>query len=129
MNIAGYADEFTRRKLGAKQEKTLALIKPDAVQHVGPIVDEILSNDLTLCAIKMVKLSVAEAQGLHRCLLIYWFVSGTTLALAEFYGEHRGKPFFDRLVSFMTSGPIVALELLAADAIRVVCDFACACFL
>jgi nucleoside-diphosphate kinase len=128
MNIAGYADEFTRRKLGAKQEKTLALIKPDAVQHVGPIVDEILSNDLTLCAIKMVKLSVAEAQGLHRCLLLI----GLYLArrwLAEFYGEHRGKPFFDRLVSFMTSGPIVALELLAADAIRVVCDFACACFL
>ncbi len=36
----------------------------------------------------------------------------------EFYAEHRGKPFFSTLIEFMTSGPIVALELLAVDAIQ-----------
>jgi nucleoside-diphosphate kinase len=40
--------------------------------------------------------------------------------LVEFYGEHRGKPFFEGLISFMTSGNIVALELLAAGAIQLV---------
>lgn len=35
-----------------------------------------------------------------------------------FYASHAGKPFYERLCSFMSSGPVVALELMAADGIR-----------
>ena len=63
MNIAGYADDFTRKKLGARQEKTLAMIKPDAVGRMGDIIDIIELSDFTICNAKLVTLSRSNAEG------------------------------------------------------------------
>ena len=80
-------------------ERTLAIIKPDAVatRQVGAILQRIELAGFTLRGIRLVNLSRHDAEG--------------------FYAVHRTKPFFDRLVTFMSSGPAVVLVLEAADAI------------
>ena len=74
-------------------EQTLAIIKPDAVQRhlVGVIISEIEKNDFHIAAIKTLHLTSVEA--------------------ACFYQAHRGKPFFDSLVEYISSGQIYALIL------------------
>ena len=81
-------------------ERTLAIIKPDSVaaRNVGAIIDRIEQNDLKIVALRSICLTREEAEG--------------------FYGVHRGKPFFDSLTSFMSSGPAVVLVLESPDAIR-----------
>lgn len=80
-------------------EHTLSIIKPDAVaKHViGQILSRFEENGLTIVAAKMKWLSQYEAEG--------------------FYAVHRGKPFFDDLVQFMCSGPILIQVLKGEDAI------------
>ncbi len=80
-------------------ERTLAIIKPDAVatRQVGAILQRIELAGFTLRGIRIVNLSRHDAEG--------------------FYAVHRTKPFFDSLVTFMSSGPAVVLVLEAADAI------------
>ena len=74
-------------------EQTLAIIKPDAVQRrlVGAIISEIEKNDFHIAAIRTQHLTSAEA--------------------ARFYQAHRGKPFFESLVAYISSGQIYALIL------------------
>lgn len=81
-------------------ERTLAIIKPDSVaaRNVGAIIDRIEQNDLKIVALRSICLTREEAEG--------------------FYGVHRGKPFFDSLTAFMSSGPAVVLVLESPDAIR-----------
>lgn len=81
-------------------ERTCALIKPDAVLagHAEQIIEMITANGLTVKQISEKQLSKEEAE--------------------NFYAIHKEKPFFDDLVTFMTSGPIVALELEGEDAIK-----------
>jgi nucleoside-diphosphate kinase len=81
-------------------ERTLAIIKPDAVRNrvTGRILAHIESAGFTIRAMRMVQLSKAEAQG--------------------FYYVHRERPFFAGLTDFMSSGPSVVLCLEAPDAIR-----------
>jgi nucleoside-diphosphate kinase len=71
-------------------EKTCILIKPDGVckNLVGTILARFAKTGLELRAVKMIKLSAAQAE--------------------QFYGEHKGKPFYEPLIRFMTSAPIVA---------------------
>lgn len=80
-------------------ERTLAIIKPDAVagKHVGDIVSRIESEGFRIVALRMVRLSKAEAEG--------------------FYAVHRERPFFGDLTTFMSSGPAVVLALEADGAI------------
>ncbi|MCW7752951.1 nucleoside-diphosphate kinase [Desulfobotulus sp. H1] len=80
-------------------EQTLALIKPDAVASnaVGAIIQRMEREEFRICAMRMLHLSTHEA--------------------ATFYHAHKGKSFFDSLVSFMTSGPLVALVLERENAI------------
>ncbi len=80
-------------------ERTLAIIKPDAVEHrlVGSIVRRIEAEGFRIAAMRLVRLTRGEA--------------------AAFYDVHRDKPFFDSLTSFMSSGPAVVLALEASDAI------------
>lgn len=80
-------------------EKTLSIIKPDAVAKgvIGKIVDCFESNDLKIVAMKMVHLSKREAEG--------------------FYAVHRERPFFGSLTDFMTSGPAVVMVLGGENAI------------
>jgi nucleoside-diphosphate kinase len=81
-------------------ERTLAIIKPDAVQRrlAGRIVQRIEDEGFQIRAMRRVHLSKAEAEG--------------------FYTVHRQRPFFGSLTEFMSSGPAVVLVLEAADAIR-----------
>jgi nucleoside-diphosphate kinase len=80
-------------------ERTLAIIKPDAVkkQAVGKIIDIIEQAGFAINALKMIKLSPADA--------------------GKFYASHHGKPFYEPLVGFMSSGPIVVMVLRADNAI------------
>jgi nucleoside-diphosphate kinase len=81
-------------------ERTFAIIKPDATARrlTGRILQRIEEGGFQIRAMKMVRLSPAEAEG--------------------FYAVHRERPFFKGLTEFMSSGPIVALVLEAPDAIR-----------
>ncbi len=81
-------------------ERTLSLIKPDAVSRnlTGEILVRIQRAGLTITALKMIRMTRAQAEG--------------------FYAVHRERPFFDGLVDYMTSGPVVCAVLEGEDAIR-----------
>ncbi|XP_069801728.1 nucleoside diphosphate kinase homolog 7 isoform X2 [Dendropsophus ebraccatus] len=97
LHLVDYGDQYTARKVGSKKEKTLAVIKPDAVSKMGSIIELVLDSGFTITKAKMVLLSRAEAM--------------------DFYSEHHSKSFFNDLINFMTSGPIVAMEVIGDDAI------------
>lgn len=80
-------------------EKTLVLIKPDAVERnlIGRILVEYERNGLTVLEMKLMKASPTLAE--------------------QHYAEHEGKPFFDRLVAYLTRSPLVALVLEGENAI------------
>jgi nucleoside-diphosphate kinase len=80
-------------------ERTLAIIKPDAVaaRVVGHIIQRIEAAGFNIRALRLVHLSLAEAEG--------------------FYAVHRARPFFGSLTNFMASGPAIVLALEAPDAI------------
>ena len=80
-------------------EKTLSIVKPDAVrkQCIGNIIARLEAGGLRVVAARMLTLSREQA--------------------AEFYGEHRGRPFFEGLLDFMTSGPILAQVLEGDNAV------------
>lgn len=81
------------------RQRTLCLVKPDAVSRnlSGAILDMIQKSDLNVAALKMLRLSKAEAEG--------------------FYAVHKERPFFSSLTDSMCSGPIVAAVLEGEDAI------------
>jgi nucleoside-diphosphate kinase len=81
-------------------ERTLAIIKPDAVERrvSGKIIQRIEDEGFQIRAMKRVRLSKAEAEG--------------------FYAVHRERPFFGSLTAFMASGPAILLVLEAPEAIR-----------
>ena len=81
-------------------ERTLAIIKPDAVaaRLTGRIIQRIEAADFQIRAMRQLQLTTAEAEG--------------------FYAVHRERPFFAGLTAFMSSGPVVVLALEAPDAIR-----------
>ncbi len=80
-------------------ERTLSIIKPDAVGKnlIGKINSRFEEAGLQIVAMKMLHLDAAKAEG--------------------FYAEHRGRPFFEPLVEFMTSGPVVVQVLEGENAI------------
>lgn len=80
-------------------ERTLVLIKPDGVERglIGEVISRIERRGYQIVALELRTLSASVAQ--------------------EHYGEHRDKPFFDDLVAFITSGPLVAAVIEGPDAI------------
>lgn len=80
-------------------ERTLSIIKPDAVgtNHIGEIFSRFEKNNLKIIATKMKHLSKEEAEG--------------------FYAEHKERGFFNDLVAFMTSGPVVVSVLEGENAV------------
>jgi len=80
-------------------ERTFAIIKPDATARNlhGTILQRVIDEGFSIVGMKLTHLSPQAAQG--------------------FYNEHRERPFFNDLVEFMTSGPVVLLALERADAI------------
>ncbi len=81
-------------------ERTLAIIKPDAVaaRQAGRIIQRIEEAGFQIRAMRMLYLTKQDAEG--------------------FYAVHRERPFFGSLTSFMSSGPAIVLALEAPDAIR-----------
>ena len=82
------------------QERTLAIIKPDAVERrvAGKIIQRIEDEGFQIRAMRRVHLTRPQAEG--------------------FYAVHRERPFFASLTEFMSSGPVIALVLEAQDAIK-----------
>jgi len=83
-------------------ERTLLIIKPDGVKRglVGEVLRRIEAKGLRIVKLRMLRLSRECAEKL--------------------YDEHRGKPFFEDLINFMVSGPIVAAVIEGDDAVNVV---------
>ncbi len=77
-------------------EQTLSIIKPDGVQKnlIGEIFQRFENSDLKIVAIRMLHLTIEQAEG--------------------FYAVHKERPFFNDLVSYMTSGPVV-ISVLSGD--------------
>lgn len=82
-------------------QQTLAIIKPDSLEKgiIGEICRRIEDANLKIVGMKMLHLNAQRAEG--------------------FYAVHKGKPFFDSLVKFMTSGPVIVLCLEGEKAITV----------
>lgn len=83
-------------------EKTLVLVKPDGVKkHIcGEIISRFERKGLVVHAIKMIKVSEELAK--------------------KHYAEHEGKGFFNDLISFITSGPVLAMVLEGENAVAAV---------
>jgi nucleoside-diphosphate kinase len=80
-------------------ERTLAIIKPDAVSagRAGKVLAHLEAAGFRVCALRMTRLSEAEA--------------------GDFYAVHRERAFYPSLVRFMTSGPVIPLVLEAEGAV------------
>jgi nucleoside-diphosphate kinase len=80
-------------------ERTLAIVKPDAMERglLGEILERIRNAELQIIAVKSLRLTNGEAEG--------------------FYAVHRGKPFFESLTEFMSSGKVVVMVLEGENAI------------
>lgn len=83
-------------------EKTLVILKPDAVARrlMGKIINRFEEKGLVVSAMRMAKLTKDIAE--------------------KHYAEHQGKPFYNGLVSFITSGPVVIMALEGVEAVTVV---------
>ena len=83
-----------------KKERTLSIIKPDATikNYIGAILSRFEKGGLKIIGIKMLHLSRKQAE--------------------KFYGVHQERPFFNDLVNFMISGPVVISVLEGEDAIN-----------
>ncbi len=80
--------------------RTLTMIKPNAVEkgYVGAMLEKITASGFKIVALKMTQLTLTDAQ--------------------EFYAVHEGKPFYEFLCEFMSSGPIVAAILEKENAVE-----------
>lgn len=80
-------------------QRTLSIIKPDGVARhlVGEVVKRLEESGLFIVAMKMIRMTKAQAEG--------------------FYAVHRQRPFFSSLTDFMSSGPVVVMVLEGEDAI------------
>lgn len=80
-------------------ERTLSIIKPDGVARglAGEVIKRLEQNDLKITAMKMLRMTKAQAEG--------------------FYAVHRERPFFESLTDFMISGPVIVMILAGENAI------------
>jgi nucleoside-diphosphate kinase len=80
-------------------EQTFSIIKPDAVERnlIGAINARLEAAGFTIAAMRLIQMTAEQA--------------------GNFYAEHQGKPFFDSLVEYMTSGPVVVQVLQSENAV------------
>jgi nucleoside-diphosphate kinase len=90
---------FKRNATMPVLERTFAMIKPDAVaaKHTGDIISAIEQDGFTIVKMRKEQLTKEKAQ--------------------QFYAVHKAKPFFNELVDFVTSGPVVLMMLERENAI------------
>ncbi|KAJ9578797.1 hypothetical protein L9F63_005005 [Diploptera punctata] len=98
MKLIEFGDEFTRLHLGVMKQRTYAMIKPEVVEKMGEIFKIIISNGFKIAKLKMAQLTKEHAR--------------------ELYAEHEGKPFLPFLLEYITSGPVIAMELIADNGIK-----------
>uniref|UniRef100_A0A671UZH2 Nucleoside diphosphate kinase homolog 7 n=1 Tax=Sparus aurata TaxID=8175 RepID=A0A671UZH2_SPAAU len=91
LNLIDYGDQYTANKLGSKKERTLAFIKPDVVTKIGDVLESIYASNLIVTKAKMTKLTCYSA----------------------------AAPFRSNLVQFVSSGPVVAMELMGDEAMSI----------
>nr|XP_012146345.1 PREDICTED: nucleoside diphosphate kinase 7-like isoform X2 [Megachile rotundata] len=96
ISITDYADCVTRTKLQTKMQKTFAMLKPNVIDKVGELLKRIISCNFHIANIKMIKLTKEEASDLCK---------------------DEDSTNITYIVNYLTSGPIVALELLGDNAI------------
>lgn len=82
------------------KEKTLSIIKPDGVSRnlIGSVVKRLEEEGLNIMAMKMIRMTKEQAKG--------------------FYKVHEGKPFYESVTDFMSSGPCVVMALEGEDVIK-----------
>jgi nucleoside-diphosphate kinase len=82
------------------KERTLSIVKPDGVLKnlIGEVIKRIESKDIRVIAMKMIWMTKEQAKG--------------------FYAVHKGKPFYESVTDFMSSGRCVVMVLEGEDAIR-----------
>lgn len=97
LKVNEYADEYTRSAFEAANERTFAMIKPDAYLNIGKILSMIYQAGFKIHRMKMSRFNEDTA--------------------GVFYGEHKGKHFYPGLVDFVTSDVCVGMELVRHDAI------------
>ena len=80
--------------------RTFTMLKPDSIEkgNIGPILEKITASGFRIVAMKLTQLTLPDAQA--------------------FYAVHKDRPFFEDLVSYMTSGPIVAAILEKDNAVE-----------
>ncbi|KAG6797823.1 nucleoside diphosphate kinase 7 [Apis mellifera caucasica] len=97
IKITNYADCATQTKLQKKMQKTFAIVKPCVVDKLGEILKIIISSQLHIVNIKMIKLSYEQAM--------------------ELYHDKKEETNIAYMVNYIASGPIVTLELIGDSAI------------
>lgn len=96
LKVCDYGDVHTRKHFETARQRTFAMIKPDCYAQMGQIINAIQNNGLAINKLKMSR-----------------FKSNTA---AQFYAEHKDKPFFPNLQSFITSDVVVGMELVGNNA-------------
>lgn len=81
-------------------KKTFLMIKPEAVMHgkQGEIIDTVIKNRFSILRMRQFRFDEARAR--------------------EFYSIHEGKPFYEDLVSYIVSGPVIGMELEKEEAVE-----------
>ncbi|XP_068085635.1 uncharacterized protein [Anabrus simplex] len=97
MKIVDYADNHTKQELMTKRQKTFGMIKPDAVEHMDKIIQIVVKKGFQIINLRMAKMTKQHAMA--------------------FYKEHEGREFYPFLTEYMSSGPVVAMELMGENAI------------
>lgn len=82
------------------KERTLSIIKPDGVERnlIGEVIKRIEAKGIRIMAVKMIHMTKEQAKG--------------------FYAVHEGKPFYEGVTDFMSSGPCIVMVLEGEDAIK-----------
>lgn len=92
-----FADLHTKSAFETTTQKTFAMIKPDCFNLAGKILSRIDKSGLTILNLCMHQMTFDEA--------------------SEFYAEHKGKPFYENLVQFISSGNVIGMELMGKNAV------------
>ncbi|KAH0786365.1 Nucleoside diphosphate kinase family protein [Histomonas meleagridis] len=95
--IIDYASASTKEAFSQKMQSTYAMLKPGFHQHLGDALDRIYQSGLIVTKLRFGTISIQTA--------------------STFYAEHQGKSFYNTLINYITSGPIVAMELTGNNAI------------
>jgi nucleoside-diphosphate kinase len=89
---------------GVKMERTFVMLKPDAIQRgvCGEIISRFERRGLKIVAMKMMQIPKELAE--------------------KHYAEHKGKKFYDGLIAYITSGPVIAMVIEGKNAVKLVRD-------